>query len=262
MTDTRPGWRERLGLLRSLAIYWRPGRQRGLRELYRPYIRPGDVAFDIGAHVGDRMIALADLGARVIAVEPQPHLHGWLRWLARRRGTAITLVTAAVGADIGRVELAINARNPTVSSASADWRTRVQRYHPGFHGQRWSRTVTVPVTTLADLIARHGEPAFCKIDVEGFEAEVLRGLDRPLPALSFEFVAGTLDTACAAVERLEELGVHEYNMIVGEQRRYAWSEWRQASRVTAWLDQGADDIPSGDLYARRLPDPAIALRAE
>ena len=252
MIDFRPGWRDHLGLLRSLAIYWRPGRQRALRELYRPYIRAGDVVFDIGAHVGDRTIAMADLGARVVAVEPQPHLHGWLRRLTASRGGTITLVTSAVGAHCGEVELAINALNPTVSSASAAWRERVQRDHPGFRRQRWSRTITVPVITLADLITRHGEPRFCKIDVEGFEAEVLRGLDRPLPALSFEFVAGTLDTAHAAVERLEQLGSYEYNMIIGEQRRYAWRTWQSAIHVSAWLDQGADEIPSGDLYARRV----------
>lgn len=251
MAVLRPGWRERVGLLRSLAIYWRPGRQRALRELYRPYIGAGDIVFDIGAHVGDRMIAMADLGARVVAVEPQPHLHGWLRRLARSRGDAITLVQSAVGADHGHIELAINALNPTVSSASADWRERVQRDHPGFRGQRWSRALTVPVTTLTHLIERFGEPAFCKIDVEGFEADVLRGLDRPLPALSFEFVAGTLATARAAIERLEQLAACEYNMIIGEQRRYAWTTWRDATAVDAWLDRGADNIPSGDLYARR-----------
>ena len=61
-----------LGLARSLVIYWRPGRQRGLRELYRPFLCAGDLAFDVGAHLGDRTAAFQKLGARVVALEPQP----------------------------------------------------------------------------------------------------------------------------------------------------------------------------------------------
>ena len=254
MAEPGLGWRAHLGLLRSLAIYWRPGRQAALRALYEPFVGPGDLAFDIGAHVGDRMIALADLGAQVVAVEPQPHLHAWLARLARRRPGRITLVTDAVGATPGQTDLAINVTNPTVSSASPDWRETVVRRHPGFRRQRWDARVTVPVTTLADLIAAHGEPAFCKIDVEGYEAEVLAGLDRPLPALSFEFVGGTLGIARAAIDHLEHLapGEYGYNMIVGERRRFAWPEWLPAERVQAWLADGAEGIASGDLYARRL----------
>jgi FkbM family methyltransferase len=244
-------WRVRLGLLRSLLIYWRPGRQAALRQLYAPFAPHGTLTFDIGAHVGDRMIALADVGTRVVAVEPQPQLQPWLRHLAARRAGRITLVEAAVGAEPGTVDLAINRGNPTVSSASPAWRAAVVAGHPGFRGQTWDAHTRVPVTTLAELIRTHGEPAFCKIDVEGFEAEVLAGLDRPLPALSFEFVAGALDIARACVERLEQLGTYDYNMIIGERRQFAWAEWQGGDAVRAWLDGGAGDVRSGDLYARR-----------
>jgi len=251
MMDPSSQWRLRLGLLRSLAIYWRPGRQAALRRLYAPFVPPGSLVFDVGAHVGDRMIALADLGARVVAVEPQPQLQPWLRRLTGRRADRITLVEAAVGAEAGTVDLAINRSNPTVSSASPAWRSAVVADHPGFRGQTWDAHARVPVTTLAALIEAHGEPVFCKIDVEGFEAEVLAGLDRPLAALSFEFVAGALDVARACVERLGQLGEYEYNMIIGERRRFAWGDWCDGEAVIAWLDGGAGGVRSGDLYARR-----------
>src|SRR5690606_17457557 len=58
-----------LGITRSLIVYWRPGRQRGLRDLYRPFVAPGGLVFDVGAHIGDRTAAFASLGARVVALE-------------------------------------------------------------------------------------------------------------------------------------------------------------------------------------------------
>lgn len=245
-----PDWRSRLGLLRSLAIYWRPGRQAGLRRLYGAFAGPGDLVFDIGAHVGDRSMAFVALGARVIALEPQPQLQPWLRRLARRHPGRIILHPEAAGRAPGRVELAVNRRNPSISSASAEWRRRVTGGHPGLRDVRWDSSVTVPVTTLAALIERYGLPAFCKIDVEGCEAEVLAGLDRALPALSLEVVGGALAMARPAVDRLARLGEYEFNLIVGEGRTFAWRHWVGADVVHAWLDRGADGLRSGDLYAR------------
>ena len=72
-----------VGLVRSLAIYHLiPRRQRPLRALYGEFVAPGDLAFDIGAHVGNRTRALVALGCRVVAVEPQPAVAATLRAVA------------------------------------------------------------------------------------------------------------------------------------------------------------------------------------
>ena len=76
-----------IGLARSLAVYYGiPGRQRRLRALYGQFVRPGDLVFDIGAHLGNRTRAFAALGCRVVAVEPQPHVARMLRTLVGGRG--------------------------------------------------------------------------------------------------------------------------------------------------------------------------------
>ncbi|TVP55227.1 MAG: FkbM family methyltransferase [Gemmatimonadales bacterium] len=243
------------GVLRSLVIYWRPGRQSGLRKLYRPFVAPNALVFDIGAHLGDRTRAFATLGARVVALEPQPHLMPWLKILVGRH-PRVELRAEAVGAWVGTATLAISRRNPTVSSASGPWRETVGA-RPEFEGVSWEEAVTVPMTTLDRLIERHGVPDFCKIDVEGFEAEVVAGLSHPLPALSLEFVTGAPGSTLEALERLVALGDYRFNAVRGEQRSFHFPAWRSASEVRGWLESGADGMPSGDLYARleaRLPD--------
>ncbi len=239
------------GYLRSALIYRRPGRQRGLRRLYAPFVSPGDLVFDIGAHLGDRTAAFASLGARVVAVEPQPDFARWLRRLERGRAT-VTVREAAAGPRPGVAQLARSARHPTLATLAHDWRDRIAHSNPTFRSVRWDETLEVPVTTLDLLIDEFGQPTFCKIDVEGFEAEVLAGLSRPLRALSVEFVRGSLDVGLACLDRLAELGVWEYNAISGERRDFRFDSWQTPETMRGWLGSGADGVSSGDLYARSV----------
>ena len=244
---------EWLGLARSLVVYWRPGRQRGLRRLYRGLVRPGDLVFDVGAHLGDRSVAFAALGARVVALEPQPQILPWLRRLVRRRHL-ITVRAEAVGRAVGTARLAISRWTPTVSTLADGWRETLPQLNPTFRRTRWDEVVEVPVTTLDTLIDTYGVPRFCKIDVEGHEAEVLAGLSQPVPGLSFEFVSGSLDVAVACTHRLAALGTYEFNAVPGEERRFVFDEWVSGDHAARWIAAGAGGASSGDLYARLATD--------
>ena len=98
-------------------------------RLYRQFVRPGDLVFDIGAHVGDRIAAFRRLEARVIAVEPQPALIKTLR-LLYGRDRNVTIEAAAVGREEGVVELNVNIDNPTVSTVSRDFIAATTRHGP------------------------------------------------------------------------------------------------------------------------------------
>ena len=144
----------------------------------RGFVKPGDLVFDVGSHVGDRIAAFRRLGARVVACEPQPALVKTLR-LIYGRDRNVTIEPVAVGAAPGEIELKINLDNPTVSTASRDF-VKASEGAPGWEGQSWGKSVKVAMTTLDALIGKHGMPVFMKIDVEGFEAEALAGLTQPV----------------------------------------------------------------------------------
>lgn len=233
---------------RSLRLYRGAGAPHAAMEaLYARLIRPGDLVFDVGAHVGDRVAAFRRLGARVVALEPQPGPHRALR-LLHGRDAGVTLVAAAVGDEAGEVVFHLNSANPTVSSVSAEFVAGAAGA-PGWEGQVWDRTITVPATTLDRLMAEHGRPAFVKIDVEGFEDRVLAGLSEPLPALSFEFTTIARDVALRCLDRLAALGPYGFDVALGESQVLSFGHPIGRDDMAAHLMALPQAANSGDVYA-------------
>jgi FkbM family methyltransferase len=232
--------------IRSFRIYYGDKRRAAAMDrLYGSFVRPGDLVFDVGAHVGDRVASFRRLGARVVAVEPQRAMVRALK-LLHGRSKSVAIEAVAVGRKPGRARMLINANNPTVSSVSPAF---VEAAHgaPGWETQRWSETADVELTTLDALIAKHGVPAFIKLDVEGFEAEALYGLSQAVRALSFEFTTIQRDVANACIERCSAIGYACFNAALGESQRLV-GEWMDAKDITRWLIELPQAANSGDIY--------------
>lgn len=217
-------------------------RERGV-SFYRDFVGAGDLCFDIGANVGNRTVLFREIGARVVAVEPQGTC---VKRLAERFGEDpdVAIVPSALGGHTGTAEIAICEEDPTISTMSERWQSEGR-----FADRTWSRRESVPVTTLDLLIEEHGAPSFCKIDVEGFEIEVLRGLSAPVRCVSFEFTHEFLGTARECVEHLASLGPIAASASFGETMELA-TDWIPPDRLFSTIEQQPDHLDWGDIYVR------------
>ena len=211
-------------LLRSLCIYRLDRRHtRTLRAFYQPFVPSGGLVFDIGAHAGDRTACFRQMGARVVSIEPQPMFAGFLR-LNHAFDRSVTVLQC------------VQAKTAT-----------------SWAGQVWDRSSAVTAVTLDQLIEKHGRPDFVKIDVEGAELDVLRGLSTALPLLSFEFTMIQRELAHACLARCAALGMTRFNVSLGESHALHFAQWVDLTTLRDFVNGLPIEANSGDIYAASGP---------
>lgn len=222
-----------------------------MNGIYEQILRTSDLCFDIGAHAGTKTKQMLEHGVRVIAVEPQPHWSEKLRRQFPQPGP-VEVVDAAVGPrhDIGMLSICEQA--DTISTLSAEWRAR-SRF--AIRGYRWERQQPVTIVTLDELISRHGRPAFCKLDIEGFEAEALAGLSVPIHFVAFEFTEEFPDSIIRCLKVLSNLSLISCNVSIGEADIFAFKEWRNPATIMEDLERLKDTNSCewglcGDVYVQ------------
>jgi FkbM family methyltransferase len=211
---------------------------------YAPFISPGDLCFDIGSNIGMKTEVFLKLGAQVVAFEPQPSC---LRETAARCSPTqhLTTVNAAIGAVSSTMPMYV-AKHHTSSSLIADWVGDVQE------------VIQVPVMTLDQAIDRYGLPHFCKIDVEGYEMEVLKGLSHAISVLTLEYhldereIRKTLE----CMDYLSCLGELSVNVTLGDEPGFHWSHWIDYDSFQEYFPSRAPRTLTcgwGDLFIRIHP---------
>jgi len=219
--------------------------KREMLEFYSQFIKKGDLCFDVGANVGRFTKIFLELGARVVCVEPQ---EACLQQLYRLFGDnkKVIIVGKALGELEGEGELMMSEEAPTISTMSSKWKNegRFSKDH------KWTKTQKVPITTLDALILSYGLPKFCKIDVEGFEEPVLKGLTKPMPVISFEFTREFFDDAKKCINHLLSIGQVKFNCSLGESMKFLFQKWVTPDELYEKIDQLEDERLWGDIYAK------------
>lgn len=183
-------------------------------ELLARYVQPGDLVFDIGAHEGKHTAWLLELGATVVACEPQEALAK-----AIPRHPNLTVLQWALSDRIGDAPFYVAPDASYVSTLEPEYLERVQTHAT----YTFDAPVTIRTRTLDYMIDLFGLPAFCKIDVEGHERAVFAGLSHALPALSFEVHDFDLDKADDCIARLAELG--DYSCLFSSREDFVLQLW-------------------------------------
>ena len=228
----------------------KPDRDRDLAaslNFYAGFIKRGNLCFDVGANVGEKTELFLELGASVVAVEPQESC--WRTLRRRFKNDSVYVENRALAESKGTMIL-FTDRSNTLASVSQDWIATVKQ-SGRFSGHKWSGRVSVETTTLDDLIEKYGKPAFCKIDVEGAELQVLKGLSQPINVISFEFVSERVTPTLNCIDYLAELGEFEFNYCLCSAPSFAQPSWLDSANIKGILTQMPQELENyGDMYAR------------
>ncbi|MBK8389412.1 MAG: FkbM family methyltransferase [Saprospiraceae bacterium] len=208
--------------------------------------------YDVGANYGNRIEPIINKGLKIIAVEPQIKC---IDFLNKKYGNHITIVPKGLGEKEETKTLYISNAH-TISSFSEDWIKATQE-SGRFSQFNWNQEQTVEITTLDTLIGIYGKPKFIKIDVEGFEYEVLKGLNSPIQTISFEYTVPERNKSVLdCMDRIMEIANQQtvlFNYSIGESMEWALDEW------ISYLDMKKEistkrfiDTEFGDIYAKTI----------
>jgi len=221
--------------------------RRKMRAFYSAFVHSGDLVFDIGANVGAYSEVFCALGAQVVAVEPNPKGQRVLELLARTR--RIHIQRCAAGEIPGRMPLHL-CEEHGLSTVSDEWRETV-RNSPLHCDAKWAGDIETEVLTLDQLVVKYGVPSFVKIDVEGFDDRVLRGMSFRPNAVSFEFNKNMPDVSLRCLKAPALSKGYQFNFVRGFEMQFASAVWMSKEELSEKLSVLAGDEEYGDVVARR-----------
>lgn len=215
------------------------------REFTQSFFQKGDIVFDVGANVGDKAEIFLSCGAqKVICIEPQPDCAASLK--QRFLGNPNVVIEGiGLSEKAGTMNLHVCSTANTISTFSEEWK------QGRFSNYTWDKTIPVKVNTLDALIEKYGVPTYCKIDVEGFEYNVLKGLTKRMPLyISFEFAKEMIGSAKQCITHMKQLGYERFNFAIGEEPQLYFSEWLSEQAMISFLETSEDTWLWGEVYGQ------------
>ena len=225
-----------------------------MQALYGQFVKPGYLCFDIGANMGSRVATFLLLKARVIALEPQEKCVKELKKVFSKYD--VTIIPKGVGSK-NEVKEFFLADDPLVSSFNQEWIKGMKDTH--LQKKNWDKSEKIEIVTLDMLMKEYGVPDFIKIDTEGFELEVIKGLSTPVKALSFEYTLPHLkEQVITCVDLLDALYKKEARFNICRDESYAmkFDEWMDAEKLKIILTSEEFNKNNygvyGDIYVKKL----------
>ena len=231
--------------LRYILFYWPKERiaERKIFQIYSHLIRSGDLVFDIGANKGTMTKMFLRLGAKVISVEPNPDCVKLLKNKFKNNKNVI-IVNKGLSNKKGKLDFFICEKADEVSTFSKDWKKGRYSY------LEWNKKIKVDITTLNEMIKRYGRPAFCKIDVEGYELNVLKGLKSKIPFISFEFHKEFVKDTEKCIQLLSNLGATQFNFSDHTDPHLNMEKWLNSQELFNFLKKTPNKDLGGDIYIK------------
>jgi len=208
-------------------------------KFYQGILRQGSIVFDIGANVGDKSYIFAKLSNWVIILEPD-QLN--FEILSKRFASFknIKIINAAVSHSNGKELFYVSEPGSPANTLSAKWSKVLN--DPSLN--RWSKSMKfnqgylVQTITLDSLIDSYGSPHYIKIDVEGYEEQVLLSLSKKVPVLSFEanlpeFTNETL----SCIKLLHQLSNKSSFNIINHEFDFFWPQNRSFFETAEWIER-------------------------
>ncbi len=215
------------------------------KKLYEQFIKKDSLVFDVGANVGNRTALFLELGAKVVMVEPQKDCYQALE----KRFPNLPLIKKGLGEKESTEKLYVSDVS-LISSFSKNHVDMMQEDR--FKGANWDKTIDIEMTTLDNLIAQYGLPDFCKIDVEGYEYDVLKGLSQKVGSMSLEYIVPeNKEVVLKCIQHLNKLGKIECNLSHGETMEFHLPTWKNGEEMEQYVQsQDFIDTSYGDIYVR------------
>jgi len=194
----------------------------------------GNIAFDIGANKGNKVAALLRMGFSVYAIEPEKMSLDTLKY-RYKNNKEVTILPVGISNQPGKLTMYIYAYRSgynTLSEASTG-----KSYSNKEEKLKVKETYKVDVTTLDALVKKYGKPYFIKIDVEGFEKNVIEGLSEKIPYISFEAnLPDFINETRQIIDKLLQIEPATL-FAISENEQLKFNGWKSGTATKQMLDE-------------------------
>jgi FkbM family methyltransferase len=164
--------------------------------------------FDIGANKGYKSVIFSKLVKKVVAFEPSEKLYHYLQ--KRFVNSNVIIYNLALGSSVCESDFYLVENNEAYNSLN-------KKHIESITASRGIATIEnvmhkkVKVEVVEKFIEKYGVPKYIKIDVEGFEYEVIKGMKTPVPLISFEAnLPEFYDESIQSIEYLDLISFNNY----------------------------------------------------